>query len=514
MPFQQFITNLFGVEENTNTNTFAANQLLLTAFLQNSENAQIRIYVPASPGYGHQANTVNIMYSLIAAGFNQDIQMIYDDTETVPTNIVKLATLIPGLDPINPEPVDINENVTVYFISTTNFATTPQDQLVFGITGGYDDSATNLALLTKTSIFLKLQPYCWREVNSLYINRGPGEENQTIINLSDVEVLGNFIFTRQNYYLPVPQMSETDYEQFTTATPAKVPPYRAILEASTGENPTINMMPVYGLGDLGGMIESMGARPESVLFNLLASVARTQRYGDAEHLKKGAVIVVIATITEPCYTNLIALLAGQNAEVPDLNAYILQENLDNRVDIIDYNAEDFGDQLAAVAASNQKILLVKMNGLPGAPFNYMYSKSTLPCVFEGKGTASLVLNLPLPFFNLTNSNLNRRYVYPTLPLQNIKILQAETAASAQAITCNTTTFRLIEAFATTNTKLHNAGIEGTALYTAAQFMQNAYTPDNPINTYLAGLSHYFHQQQNDKLTIALLYMLNYTKDIN
>lgn len=513
MPFPEFISSLFAAEESVNSNTFEQNQALLTRFLQAEENEIIRIYVADSSGYGHQANTVNIMYSLIAAGFNQNIQMIYDDGDTVPKTIVKLAALIPGLNPNNPLPVQINENVTVSFITTTAFGQAPQDQLAFGITGGYDSSGTNLALLTKTSIFLKLQPYCWNQVNSLYINKGAGVENQTVIDLSTVAVLGNFVFTRQNYYLPVPTMSEADYTQFETVAAAKVPPYKAILAASTGGDPKVNMMPVYGIGDIGGNIESLGigVTPESILFNLIASVAYTQEYSDVAHLKKGAVIVVIATVTEPCYGRLNNLLEGLNDTVPELNEYISSEDLNNRVDIINYNADNFTEKLAQVSASNKKILVVKMNGLPGAPFNYMYAKSTLPCVFEGKGTASLVLNLPIPFFNLTSSNSNIKYVYPTLPLQNIKLLKPEVAACTEAKTCNTTAFRLKESFSTTNSLFKTKQLDGTIIYNAGQLIWKAYSEDDSINKYLISLSTYFHKLQNDKLMNALLYMLIYTK---
>lgn len=512
MPFPEFINSLFVEAENVNTNTFEQNQALLTRFLTNPQNATIRIYVTASSGYGHQANTVNIMYSLITAGFNQSIQMIYDDTPTEPTTIVKLATFIPGLDPANPQPVAINENVTVTFISTTAFAEAEQHLLAFGITGGYDNGGDNLALITKTSIFLKLQPYCWVQANSLYINKGAGVENQTVIDLSTVDVLGNFVYTRQNYYLPIPQMSEADYVQFTTAAATKVAPYKAILAASAGGQ--VNMMPIYGIGDINGTIESLGKPPESILFNLIAAVAYTQVFSDVAHLKKGAVIVVIATVTQPCYDRLTALLNGFNETVPKLKEYILSQDLQNRVDIINYDAADFNEQLTQTGTSTNKILVVKLGGIPGAPFNYMYSKSTLPCVFEGKGTASLILNLPVPFFNLTSSNSDIKYVYPTLPLQNIKLLKKEVAACIEAKTCNTTAFRLIETFSSTNSLIQSKGIDGTALFNAGQLIWKIYSDEDPINIYLASLPAYFHIPENDKLMKALLYMLNYTKETN
>lgn len=509
MPFPDFIATLFGADETVNNNTFEENQVLLTRFLQAQENEIIRIYVTASSGYGHQANTVNIMYSLITAGFNHNIQMIYDDAPTEPPTINKLATLIPGLNPDNPLPVVINANTTISFISTTVFNANQQPLRTFGITGGYDNSADNLALKTNTSIFLKLQPYCWSSTNALYINRGNPAE-QVVIDLGEVPVLGNYIFTRQNYYLPLPQMTEADYTQFTNAAPAKVDPYKAILTANTEKK--INMMPLYGIGDINGTIESLGSAPESVLFNLIASLAYTQDYSDVPYLKKGAVIVVIATVTQPCYDRLTALLNGLNETVPKLNEYILSQDLKNRVDIINYDDPNFSQKLTQTGTSSDKILVVKMGGIPGPAFNYMYSQSTLPCVFEGKGTASLVLNIPVPYINLTSSNISRKYVYPTLPLQNVKLLQPETAACFEAKYCNTAAFKLKENFATTNTNMVNGGVDNTALYSAGQLIWKTYSNMDPINIYFTTLSNYFHTLQNDKLMKALLYMLIYTNE--
>lgn len=515
MSFPTFINTLFASGESVNTNTFAQNQTLLNSFLQNTENATIRVYVSASPGYGHQANTVNIMWSLIAAGFNQAFQVIYDDAPTVPTTIQKLATFIPGLNPAAPAPVTIN-GVTISFVAESAFDPATAPLINFGFTGGYDSSATNLAKTTNTTLFLKLQPYTWPQVNALYI-RDAADASTITVDLSGVDVLGRFIFTRLDYYLPLPQMTDTDYDNFTTSDPTKVAPYRAILAASEGG--TANMMPVYGIGDVNGTIESLtGANPESILYNLIASVASNQDNAAAPaNLRRGAVIVVIATVSQdPSYNNLTALINGTNDTVPQLNTYTADTlGLADRVDIISFDDDQFATLLAGVQGDARKILVVKMNGLPSTAFNYMYYKSTLPCVYEGKGTASLVLNLPVPFFNLTSSTSNRKYVYPSIPLPNVKLIQPETAANAQAVYCNNSVaFRLKESSVTTNTKFGTGGFDATVINAASQFMRNAYTDGNATKVYLDSLSTFFHNQANDKLLQALFYMLQLSKDLN
>lgn len=514
MPFLTFVNNLFAQGESVNTNTFAANQALLTAFLQSNQNATIRVYVAATSGFGHQANTVNLIWSLTAAGFNQAVQLIYDDTiVTQPTTLEKLATLIPGLNPLNPIPVTIN-GVTISFIAQSVFTANAQPVRTFGITGGYDSSGDNLATLTNTKLFLKLQPYAWPQANALYI-RDVNEQSTVIVDLSDVTALGEFVYTRLNYYLPLPQMGVTDYTNFTNSDPTKVAPYRAILAACAGDNPAANMMPVYGIGDKLGIIESLaGARPESILYNLIAAIAYTQDHSDVPKLKKGAIIVVIASVTATPYGNLTAMLNGTNAAAPALSEYSTSQKLDERVKIISFDDVNFDARMAEVTGNPDKILVIKMNGLPSAPFNYIYYKSTLPCVFEGKGTASLVLNLPVPYINLTSSRINRKYVYPTLPLPNVKLLQPEVAANAQAVYCNNdVAYRMTEAFSVTNTTLSTRGFDDTVIKAAGQFIWKVYEPEQPVAAYLATLPVFFHNQQNDKLLKAMFYMLQCVKEL-
>jgi hypothetical protein len=155
-----------------------------------------------------------------------------------------------------------------------------------------------------------------------------------------------------------------------------------------------------------------------------------------------------------------------------------------------------------------------MNGLPAKPFNYIYYKSTLPCVFEGKGTASLVLNLPIPFFYLTSSISNIGTVYPTLPLQNRQLAKVPAVVpTAEAKYCNGVAYGLVQTAATINTKLSTLKFEETSIYTAGQFIWKVNEAVQPTKTYLQSLPAFFHVAENDKLLKALFYMLQCTKDL-
>jgi hypothetical protein len=502
MPFLPFITNLFAQDESVNTNTFQQNQLLLTNFLQNGQNATIRIYVASASGFGHQANTVNIMWSLITAGLNQSIQVIYDPAATVPTTIQKLATLIPGVvDTPGVQNVTIS-GVAISIISLTDFNNLPPLQkpvLNFGITGGYDEEAINLSVVTNTILFLKLQPYCWkRKTNALYI-RNTVTQVTTTINLATVVALGAAAYNKSNYYLPLPQMTQADYLQFSGAYPVKAAAYIAILAAC---NATANLLPVYGIGDVLGWVESMPTvRPESILFNLIAAVAYTQDFSDVSNLKKGAVIVVIATVSSGCYDNLVEMVTGNNPNTPLVNEYVKGQKLPARVNIVPYNHPRLNDLLAQVQRDPEMILVIKMNGLPGKPFNFLYSKSTLPCMFEGKGTAALVLNLPVPYFNLTEATI----VYPTLPLT--------AAVGPQARDCNVAVIKLNTPFNQTNTSINTNGFDSTAIYALGQFIWKISEDGHPLKVYFDSLPLFYHNLRNDKLLNALFYMLQHVKGL-
>jgi hypothetical protein len=147
------------------------------------------------------------------------------------------------------------------------------------------------------------------------------------------------------------------------------------------------------------------------------------------------------------------------------------------------------------------ILVIKMNGLPGKPFNYLYSKSTLPCMFEGKGTAALVLNLPVPYFNLTEVNI----VYPTLPLT--------AAVGPLARDCNTAAIKLNTPFNQTNTAINTDGFDSTAIYAVGQFIWKISEEGQPLKGYFDSLPLFYHNLINDKLLKALFYMLQYVKDL-
>ncbi|WJV60689.1 hypothetical protein PCO87_11975 [Pectobacteriaceae bacterium C52] len=75
----------------------------------------LRYFVYRSSGFGNQANTVNLLKRMIALGFTNDVEMIYDATSGSEV-IDKLAVLLPGLNPSNPQPYLLNGVTITFFL--------------------------------------------------------------------------------------------------------------------------------------------------------------------------------------------------------------------------------------------------------------------------------------------------------------------------------------------------------------------------------------------------------------
>jgi hypothetical protein len=533
MPLIATIKTLLTTVADVFTQEYAAQQTLIRNFLTHADNARIRVFVADSSGMGHQATTVLIMNRLIALGFNQNFDVVYDNTTGATAG--KLKRLIPGFNPNgtgNPQDVVINANTTASMIPLAYFKTKIADYPLvnFGITGGFDTNTTNLAntpgatdtsIGVKVNFFLKLQPFQWNKQNAI---QRPGQIASAFIRLEQVAALGTASFIKRGFYVPPPVAPS----QASFGDDTKYAAYQLIIGACTGGGANVNLMPVYGIGDDGGVVEANPAiRPENVLFYLIAAIRYAQRFSEVARLQRGAIIVVIATVTDTPYATLNTLLKGiadgaRNTAIDNLNQFVTDVGIvagtitANNVEIINYSGGDATWLAAKIAAlqgggGGNKILVIKMAGLPMGAFDYMYASSSLPCLLEGKGTANLVLNLNKPYFNLLK---DANVVYPTLPL-------AAAENSAAAVQCNSAVLDFKDSAAATNTKLTatvvldpaSAGLQTTAMYKLAIVTKDAYTDGNALKTYFAGLQTFFQNQQEDKLFLSLLYFLSYVNSL-
>lgn len=431
-------------------------------------------------------------------------------------------------------------------IALSNFRTNIANYNVrnFGFTGGFDQGAINLANApivgnadskgVKVAFFLKLQPFQWNQANAIQL-----KDQVAQISLDNQNGLGMLTFKRKRgYYVqtPIPAPTQAD---FTGDNAAKFVPYNAIINACTGVNPLVNLLPVYGINsDETGMCKTNGnIRPQNVLFDLIAAIRYTQG-SVLPNLQRGAIMIVIADVSESCYNNIPPLPNGAlslnillngignnaNAAIPNINQFVTNIQIvegdlaANHVEIVSYDNPTLNDKILLLqgGAGADKILVVKMPGLPAAAFEYMYACSSLPCLLEGKNTANLVLNLNRPYLNLNSGN------YPTLPLtQN---------GSPETLRCNSTVNSFLDSTATINNNLGNAfvlnppsaGFQETPMYKIAQLTEESYTPavpnqpyvpGNSLQPYFANLQTFFQNQQQDKLFLGLLFFLSYVNNI-
>ncbi|RPE05734.1 hypothetical protein EGT74_25560 [Chitinophaga lutea] len=475
---------------------------LIRNFLSDQqENAIIRLFVPAVSGVGHQATSVNMLYRLISLGFQQTVQVIYDDSDDNTGN--KLKRLIPGFNPATNAPVVIN-NATLTFYTLEFFETNPNNfpELGFGFTGGYDNDSVNLADKVNVTFFLKLQPFEWSKQNA--VQRKSSLRNTWPV-LEQQQALGNITYRKRGYFLPAPQLTHQDLIDLNSTFPGKQQPYQDVLAVTTGHNANVNLLPVYGIGDnadFPGFVEAdPSIRPESVLLNLICAVADRQQTSNVQRLRRSAIILVAATISPGPYQNLASFLSGNADNMAALNGYINGNQIPQRVSVLAYTAPTLQQAINALPNANNHILVINMGGLTIATFNYLYSCSTLPCVFEGKGTANLVMNLNMPYLNVIKSTTT----YPTLPL-HAQQSPMSVLATRRAKCMNTAAGLL-------NTALAGQAVVNSVTEVSQQ-IEDSYDNTTQMYQYFAGLSAFFHNEEEDKLILGLLFFLGYVNTQN
>lgn len=537
MPLIDQITALISNVSNIYTDDYPQQQAAISTFLQDAKNNTIRVFVTDSPGMGHQSNTVLIISRLIQLGFNHNYDVVYAVGDAGNLTANKLSQLIPGFVPNadgSPVNVALNANTTASMIPLPYFKAQAADYplLNFGFTGGFDSNATNLANKpnpndpnakgVNVNLFLKLQPYQWAK----------GAQDNTIqqqglparANILNVAALGGPTYgKKRGYFINAPAAPAQD--SFTAPNQNKYTPYQKIIAACTNAENPINLLPVYGIGgnDATGVTN---ANPEilsqNVLFDLITAVRYTQRFSTLANLQRGAIIVNIADIPAASYTALNTLLSGAAADLPNLNALVTQlpaiqgDITANHVEVINYDDGDLDAKIAALQGADgaNKILVIKMGGLPIRAFDYMYACSSLPSLLEGKATANLVLNLNKPYLNLLK---DASIVYPTLPLS--------APDGPTATRCNSAVSGFKNSAETINTSLGDAfvlnppsaGLLATPIYTIASLTIDSYKTadaDGSLKPYFTNLYNFFQNQQQDKLFLGLLYFLSFVNNLD
>jgi LysM repeat protein len=463
---------------------------------------KLRLFVARAAGFGQQATTVTILHRFIGLGYAGIIQVIYDATagQETPTTIEKLAVLLPGLDPANPQPLTINGVKVEFYAYTDGKAVAPlaSDPQPLCVTGG-TEVTTNQAAYFNVAYYLQLQPFQWEKDENLLWKKGAAQAT----NLAQVSTLGGAgQWLNRAFYADAPTLDPADWKrlaQVPHVDQAMLDRAQTLVNAVTNNSPSINFLPVHGLYPGKGRRALAGTNLDIVV-GLVASVATAydqqfipQRvtvisllntFGGSEETfwnELGAFFDSLETLNSVDQTKLSFTEKKQYATKKWLKDKGITKA---RVTLLSGGSgSDLQSKIQQ--APNNGLILMALPSPPPLLFNYLYRIATLPGVFEDQGTANLALNLGKPYFQLAARG---KVPYPS------RLLAAVTEAVPSGIS-----ERL------TNLQVGVYGDAGKAFGAVAQLLRECLTPGSPQAQYFAALGEFYHKDQNDKLLLALLY---------
>ncbi|MBW4576033.1 MAG: hypothetical protein KME08_12200 [Aphanothece sp. CMT-3BRIN-NPC111] len=496
---------------------------------------EIKFYVAGTNNYGHQASTINALYVIleILGDIEKTIRVIYDE-DSEKSVWLKLVTLIPGLPKEFTENLALKKgNITILFNTYTKYSESQPITTSLCICGAFDEPVKKFEETNHTFIkqlfvdfFLVLQPFRWTELNAkhAYFDRN----DKLIADLENSEYCGQEIVDR-GYYIKRPQLTDEDWKYFENQDNRKAGCVRAIEEFCQPKT-KVNTCPIYF---------SSGrnyARPQVILFNLINGILKAKESDDS--FKRPTIIVMLGYLPNKFYQALQKIIQGQLCEVkcgverfptyvqlkyslealdpedfPKLKQYLEKYSHQfakiSLQPIEEMNQEKIAQKLQSM--TNEDILILPLgnlvistSGIPRNVFNYIFSLSTLPCAFEGKGSASLVLNMGIPYFHLLsidlmvkNEDIYKVQLYPTIPLGSPQ-------SEIIPIRCHNSSVQLTTTLQKWEISLSNG--EYLPSEYIGDFIADSCGSDksNDYYTYFKELGNFYNDIKNDKLINALL----------
>ena len=480
---------------------------------------EIRIFLPDVSNFGHHGTTINIMYRLIELGTKQ-IRIIYaaggdtpdpsgtENLETVVETWPKLQLLIAKL-PKNPTNNFRIGNTPVILQTLEQWAQEKAEEVPLVLTGGWDeatlDNARDLAgarLILKAKHLLILQPFAW--FRSLNLACVPGKEKDVLIDLADEHALGES-YKNAVYYVSRLQPTPEEEAWFKQIDVAKYSCVQTILTLCTAPIPSMEMCPVYFSP---GRTRAPG---EVILFNLITGIITRNRKLELKE-KKPTMIVVMAPRTDKAdyLTPLQEMLKdtkqfGNKAQSSPLrDQYLTKQGFAEAFSKVrflgpaDFTAATCGKILQDLG--KEGVIVLTLQRVPNIIYNWLYSSATLPSLFEGNGTASMVLNLGLPYLHLHCDEDEHTDFYP-LPVAESILKQGEFSQL-----CNTYSTLLEAGPEAWEQQLKQRRTPPDQAL--AEFMQDATEPSRPLYKAFRAQKAVYHLQANDKLLRALAYIFS------
>jgi hypothetical protein len=487
----------------------------LQKFLAQEE--EIRIFVPDVCNFGHQGTTINIMYRLIELGARQ-IRIIYADGggtadlpdgeenfETVIEVWPKLQLLISELPDVPVTEFAIGQ-AKVYLNSADEWMNEQAREVNLVITGGWDIAEEDKHIVLgawkdfKARNFLILQPYKWWSAPNLLGLAG----QDALIDLADPGELGAD-FGDSVYYVSRLRPTPAEEDWFRTRDPQRYSCVKALLTRCTAPTPSIQMCPIYFSP---GWTHATGY---DILFNLVAGIIQRNK-SLAPLQKTPTVIVVMAPLTTKVdYWESLQILLNwrdehSKARYPHRYKYLEQEGLFDafqKVRLVkpsEFTEETSAQVLAEVGQDG--VVVLALERVPNIIYNWLYASANLPGIFEGHGTASLILNLGKPYFRLRSAYEVDPDIYPLPAPEGIEGLTPEDF-SAYCNWCSSSLEANIEEW---EQRLQQ-GREAPS-QTLATFISRTADQDDPLCKAFRLQKEVYHSPLRDKLVQSLVRVLH------
>lgn len=424
----------------------------LLAVVDDEEVPIIRMYVPGTLNYGHQASTVSIMYQLVAPfdspaqGFNfaGRIDMYYEpDSPTGPT-LAKLQELIPELHRGTTCRIGATD---IRLIDLADVDEPPETMVQFGFTGGLDRIGgllPDLALRLNVHRFLAIQPYRWDAPEELQGNTEESGDYTDRLVLTDQRVLGLQSFKQRAYFMAPPQEPRWDQDY---GEDSEYHIQAQIVRYLTDPETAIDLGPVYGIRTQALQLEDPA---DERMFQVLAAALASQRLDNGTIEPEVRPVVILScdnfgTVAEQNQLGDLlegglsgdeqeaadriqaAVRAGASTTTPPMQRnwadvrgatarriWLAQVQADTHIDFLwtDLSLAAVQDKVLWARDAPGRVILVQLGRIPKPLFIWCMEKSGWPTVFEGQNTGNDALNIGKQYFHVARTE-NKSVQYPT-----------------------------------------------------------------------------------------------------
>ena len=454
-----------------------------------------RFYVAAGAAFGHQASTVLLLKKFVARKLVTKAELVYPNKEI----LEKLRTLLPEIQPGESGFRLTVSGGTAEITLVEKTGEPPGKVTKLAITGGFDHTSgevEKLAGALNADMLLVLQPYGWEEeggkpgASVAYFPKAP---DRPLVDLSEkITHLAARLYGRPEIALTEKQWTEL------AALPGKKQVVEAAKAVLDGVRDGRLFCPVYGISNVGEGSAKNGLAPGGILFNL-AGTARVLQEGSQDKFRKGTVILVLANIKDASWKLLESWVAGKNLGSSPASVRLFAEKYlcpggDCKV-LVERQLNDAGEIAKKIAAlKDDEVLILNLQSLPQAVFDLLYAEATLPSVFEGAGTAGLVIPLGKPYFRLAD------VPYPVLPFNALMDSSALSSKFAAGVLRQ-------------EHRLWNEQEGLVPPHHLAHYIGEAYEDDSPLQKYFQRFKTFMADQpQEEKLQAALQWVFTSEAD--